>query len=270
MNIWKTGALTAALVVAAGAGAAFMPAPSAQDRNREPIARALQLIGRGGQVGVTVRDVAPDDPKASGVIVEDVSKDSPAEKAGIKRDDRIVEFDGERVRSVMQFRRLVQETPEDRKVAIVLQRGSERVTANLTPQRRGGSFYFGDDLLPPAPMPAVPPRPPRAFSLDGFRGEDFTFRSGDGRLGLSVESLTDQLREYFGVKHGVLVRTVRPDSPAAKAGVKAGDVVTAVNGRHVEDPSDVSDAVRKLEGGGDLTIEVSRDRKPQTLKGKLD
>ena len=274
MNVWKTGALAGALVIAASAGAAMAPAPRAQSRDREPIARALQIIGRGAQIGVTVRDLEGDEGKqGGGVIVDEVRQGSPAEKAAMKRGDRIVEFDGERVRSVAQFRRLVQETAEGRSVSIVVQRDGQRVTASVTPDRGAGSFYFGDDFLPVPPTPPAAPAPPAVPAIPRFFDRDFgefMFGSGDGRLGVSVESLGDQLRGYFGVKQGVLVLSVREGSPAASAGVKAGDVITSVNGHSVDEPSDVASEIRRMDGGGEFTLEISRDRKTQTLKGKLE
>jgi len=78
------------------------------------------------------------------------------------------------------------------------------------------------------------------------------------------------LREYFGVKDGVLVRSVRNDTPAAKAGLKAGDVITAINGRHVGNPSDLAEALGRVDEGGEISIDISRDHKTQTLKGKLE
>ena len=91
-----------------------------------------------------------------------------------------------------------------------------------------------------------------------------------GRLGVTIETLDTQLAEYFGVKEGVLVKSVAADSVAAKAGLKAGDVITSVNGRHVYDSSDVTRALDRTETNGDLTIDVTRDKKTQTLKGKLE
>ena len=72
------------------------------------------------------------------------------------------------------------------------------------------------------------------------------------------------------MKHGVLVQSVTEDSVAAKAGMKAGDVITSVNGTAVEEPSDVRRALDRLDNQTDLTIEIMRDKKPQTLKGKLE
>jgi len=87
----------------------------------------MVLDGRGAQLGVMVIDV---DPKAApgGVKIDEVNDDSPAEKAGIKAGDIVVDYDGERVRSARQFTRLVQETPEGRSVAIGIMRDGKKQT----------------------------------------------------------------------------------------------------------------------------------------------
>src|SRR5919197_5857745 len=129
MRVWKSAALTGAFVVAI-TGAVVTTVVHAQGRERAPRARAFDFIGRGAQIGVTVRDIESDDTKqpSSGVIVDEVEGDSPAEKAGFKAGDTVIEFDGERVRSVRQFTRLVRETPVGRKVQAVLLRNGQRVT----------------------------------------------------------------------------------------------------------------------------------------------
>jgi serine protease Do len=85
-----------------------------------------------------------------------------------------------------------------------------------------------------------------------------------------MEDLDTQLAEYFGVKEGVLVKSVADGSAASKAGLKAGDVITAINGRHVYDSSDITRALDRVESNGEFTLDVTRDRKMQTLKGKLE
>jgi serine protease Do len=269
MTILRTGVLSGALVLAVGAGAAIAPVAHGQAREREPLVRAMQMIGGDARIGVEVRDADAKD--SSGVVVDDVENDSPAAKAGLKRGDTIVEFDGERVRSVAQFRRLVQETAEGHTVRAVALRDGQRVTVSLTPER--GRMWDGEitrlirPAVPPAPMPpATAARPYLAPSMPGF---EFSVRSNERRLGILTESLTDQLSDYFGVKGGVLVRSVTDDSAAAKAGVKAGDVIVSVNGHHVDDPSDVTEELQRATGD-DFTLDVVRDRKTQTLKGKME
>jgi C-terminal processing protease CtpA/Prc len=90
-----------------------------------------------------------------------------------------------------------------------------------------------------------------------------------GRLGVTVQSMTPELEEYFGAKNGgVLVSSVTQDSPAAKAGLKAGDVITAIDGDRVEDSGDL---VRELNDAtsDDVTISLLRDRKEMTLKASI-
>jgi S1-C subfamily serine protease len=79
-----------------------------------------------------------------------------------------------------------------------------------------------------------------------------------------------QLAEYFGVKDGVLVTSVTTDSPASKAGVKAGDVITTLNGSNVSSPSDLRSRASRLRDGEEFTIGVTRDKKTLTLKGKAE
>ena len=90
-----------------------------------------------------------------------------------------------------------------------------------------------------------------------------------GRLGVSVQSLTPDLQEYFGATNGgALVSSVTKESAAAKAGVKAGDVITSINGRRITDSDDL---VRELDDlTGEVTIVVLRDKKEMTLKATLE
>ena len=91
-----------------------------------------------------------------------------------------------------------------------------------------------------------------------------------GRLGITVDSLSDQLAGYFGTKDGVLVTSVTDNSSASKAGVKAGDIITAIDGTPVSSPSDLSRRTDRLDDGDEFTLDVVRDKKPMTLKGKVE
>jgi serine protease Do len=297
MNAWKTAAAAAALVGVAGAGAAFLPAAHAQSPARATASRALEVLGtRGSQIGASIRDVDDDDAKGArlaaqtGVVIEDVAEESPAAKAGLKKGDVVVEFDGERVRSVRQFTRLVQETPAGRKTQASVMRDGQKVNLTVEPRESNGFNLFGDldavrafgDLgrdfnfavpVPPAPpaRPArpgipAPPAPPAAPFPDM---ETFIWRSGNG-LGITTGDLSDQLAAYFGTKEGVLVTSVADNSAAAKAGVKAGDVITSFNGTDVTAPSDLRRRVQRLQDGDEFTVGVVRDKKALTLKGKLE
>ena len=109
MNLSRQIVLAGALVVTAG----LTPAGVAHGQSR-----TLIQFGRGSHLGVTVQDPEQSDKKdlKAGVVVESVDAGGPADKAGIKTGDAILEFDGERVRSVRQFQRLVDESPSGRAV----------------------------------------------------------------------------------------------------------------------------------------------------------
>jgi serine protease Do len=281
MKVWTTSAVTLAVVTAAGIGAALAPVARGQDvewsfGDQPSIVQVL--TGGGSQIGVSVSDIDSEGakrlklPNVSGVLIEDVQEDSPASKAGIKASDVVVEFDGERVRSMRQFTRLVQETPADRQVTAVVMRDGQRVSLSVQPRVadnwKGFREFsrFGDLLPPPPPPPAKPPSPPSVRVLPKLDRWYVT----TGRLGITVESLSDQLAEYFGTKDGVLVTSVTDNSTASKAGLKAGDIVTAINGNTVSTPSDLSRRTVHLEDGDEFTLDVVRDKKPMTLKGKVE
>jgi len=229
------------------------------------------LGGSGSQIGVSIRDLNADELKRKtdvGVVVEDVETDSPAQKAGLKAGDIVVEFDGERVRSARQFMRLVQETPAGRPVSVAVSRDGQRVPLTVQP-RTGGSFRFFDGSSDSVPaMPKI--APPMVLKRDAFPPSFEYLVGGSGQLGVSVSELSPQLSEYFGTKEGVLVTTVRDNSNASRAGLKAGDVITSLNGGTVTTAADLRRRAQRLEGGDEFTLAIVRDRKPMTLKGKVE
>jgi serine protease Do len=295
MNAWKMAAVAAALLVASGAGAAFLPPVHGQSPTRAVAPRALEILGgRGSQIGVTIRDVEDEDAKAGklaaqgGVVIEDVAEDSPASRAGMKKGDIVVEFDGERVRSVRQFTRLVQETPAGRKAQASVVRDGQRINVTVEPRESNGLNVFGDldgarvlrdfgrdfplDIPAPPARPArpatpVPPAPPATPAFPDI--ESFVWRSGNG-LGITVSDLSDQLAAYFGVKDGVLVTSTVDNSAASKAGIKAGDIITSFNGSDVVGPSELRRRIQRLQDGDEFTVGVVREKKSLTLKGKAE
>lgn len=281
MNLWKMAGLTMALVGAAGFGAALAPVAEGQTvrvvtpRSVTPAA-AVQVFGFGGRIGVSVRDVETGDATAkgaTGVIVESVEEESPAAKAGFRKGDLVVEFDGERVRSVRQFQRLITETPEGRTVPAAVQRDGQRVTLNVTPRASGALRAFEGDswraLEELRSLPRPSPRPAPRAEVPRPNIETFMW-SGSSQLGMTVTDLSSQLAEYFGTKDGVLVSAVRDDSAAARAGVKAGDVITTINGNSVTNAIELRRRIQRIEAGEEFTLDIVRDKKPMTLKGKVE
>jgi serine protease Do len=284
---WRTAAIALAVVVTAVIGPATGPVVRGQSessREKPKVARAFQLIGGPASwIGVSVKDVDQDDLKRAkltnpgGAIIEDVSAESPAAMAGLKEGDVVVEFDGERVRGTRQFSRLVQETPAGRKVPMTIVRDGQRSTMTIEPREGDGFRYLGsfdrfDELRDVWPVPitpkVAPPAPPKPPSLPNFF-DDFAGR-GNTRLGVTVGELSPQLAQYFGTKEGVLVTSVYDNSVAAKAGMKAGDVITSFNGVDVTSPIDLRRRMSRLDDGEEFTVGIMRDRKAMTIKGKLE
>jgi len=270
MNRWKVAAASvgaAAVVVAIG----LVPVVRGQERSdrHAPRERVIRLADWfGGQIGVTVHD----GDSTGGVVVDRVREGSPAEKAGIKEQDVIIDFDGERVRSARQFSRLVDETAEGRAVKMTILRSGQRLALDVTPEARP----FG--RVVPAPLerfrtPELPeiPAMPRMREFDRrLLPEIEIWSSRAGRLGVQIEDVQDQLADYFGVKTGALVTSVAEDTPAARAGIKAGDVITKVNGEAVEGSADVRRQLRRVDPGKEFQIDVVRDRKPLPFKVTLE
>jgi S1-C subfamily serine protease len=119
------------------------------------------------------------------------------------------------------------------------------------------------------PRPPTPPRPAPAPRAPTPLFESFVYRTGT-TLGVTLGDMSSQLADYFGAKDGALVTAVSENSVAAKAGVKAGDVITAINGEEVRSPSDVRRVTQRLTAGAEVTIDVVRDKKKVTLKGKME
>lgn len=88
--------------------------------------------------------------------------------------------------------------------------------------------------------------------------------NGIPQIGVGVFYLTDQLEQYFGVEHGILINNVRPDSPAAKAGLKAGDVIVEMDGQPVNGSFGLINAFKE-KNAGDVALKIVRDRKSLTF-----
>jgi len=93
-----------------------------------------------------------------------------------------------------------------------------------------------------------------------------------GRIGVAVQDVNAQLAQSFGLDrpHGALVSAVEKDSPAAKAGVKAGDVILAVNGHDIDRVGDLRNQVSQTKPGTTAELRVWRDGKENTLKAQVD
>ena len=216
-----------------------------------------------GYVGVRLRDVAPADvrdlnlPREAGVYVEEVWADSPAAGADLRAGDVIWTFATFSVVSVKQFRRLLSEIPPGREVQVEAIRVGERLKKTVQ-IRQGELARHGRSEVKGPPEHAEAMRDFH-FEIPPPSGRHFFFFSDRPRLGIKGGNLTEQMGEFLGVpeKKGVLVMEVLKDSPAEKAGLKAGDVIVSVDERAVSSLQDLS---RQLDSGGH-DLEVVSDKR---------
>jgi membrane-associated protease RseP (regulator of RpoE activity) len=231
----------------------------------------------GPRLGVQLEDLTAEKARelkttgVYGVLVRDIEANSPAAKAGIAKDDVIVEFAGEQVRSAAQLRRLVQETPPDRSVSIQVLRAGQAKT--LTAKMEATTRPIpGAQAVPLPPMPPEVPDAPDFFNFE-IPGPNALMYRPSGSLGISGDDLTRQLADYFGVKQGkgVLVREVVVGSAAEKAGVKAGDVIVKVNDTEVGSVPELRRALPKASAEKQkVTLTIVRDRHEQTISVELE
>lgn len=250
----------------------------AQKRESAEAGRAVVTRTDGaGQawLGVRLEDVTVDRardlklPGEYGAIVSEVKQDSPAAKAGLKENDVILEFAGERVRSAAMLRRLIKETPPDRTIPLKVSHDGQMHTASATLEARHVAFA-GSRI-------EVPEIPDQVIEIPHIKMPEFHFGFGGPRLGVSADDLTSQLAEYFGVKQGkgVLVREVNPGSPAEKAGLKAGDCIVRVGSKEVGSVGDLHGALADQAGDSsagkrEVELTVVRNRHEQTIKVELE
>jgi serine protease Do len=264
-----TSLFTALLLVASAALA--QPEPPKPPKPPKPV-KILVQAAPSGFLGVGVAEIDAERVKAlhlkeeRGVEVKSVDDDSPAAKAGVKVGDVIVEYNGQRVEGDEQFVRLVHETPVGRQAKLLIWRGGATQTLTATVGvRSGNSFFWNDDdgikhlQSQMRQMEIHMPDTPRPLMSWQSR-----------TLGVESESLNAQLAEYFGVKEGVLVRSVMKGTAAEKAGFKAGDVIVKVGDQKVTTPRDITNALRSPPPAKGFSITISRDRKEMTVNVTIE
>lgn len=289
MSRWTgVGVGMAALAfVALAAGPVLKAADEAPGKPREKKqAFAYRAFGGGAHLGVTLED-----REQPGAVVKEVRPDTPAAKAGLQPGDVIVRYQGDRVEGAAALARMVRETPAGRHVEIEVERNGSTQTLSATLEKGRGMHRWAEGLhggdvgdfdievpeIPDMPdvseMPLVPPIPPMPHGGEHAEGFRRLFRESGGarKLGIQYQEISGQLAEYFklGEERGVLVSEVEKDGPAAKAGLRAGDVILKFNGSPVTDSRTLRDQVRKAEAGSEATLTVSRDGRSLELRVKL-
>ncbi|MFN2399773.1 MAG: PDZ domain-containing protein [Gemmatimonadaceae bacterium] len=205
-------------------------------------------------------------------FIEAVEPRSPAYRAGVEAGDLLLAVAGKDLRGGIEPLTLLR---PGTKLPIRVKRDDETVNLTLTVQRRPDRAFSYRIETPEAteidsrPEIAVPPAPrqPMIAPMPPLPGVRWSSNSESGViLGAEVRIL-GELKDYFGVNEGVLVLHVDPRTPAARSGLKDGDVIVNVDGRAV---TTVRGLMRSLEGAEDRSIELQvvrkKERKTVTLK----
>jgi serine protease Do len=212
----------------------------------KPIIQQLRTTGKvtRGWLGVSIQPLTPELAKSfgltatQGALVASVTDDSPAARSGLRPGDVIVRYDGKPVDSPRALPLLVANTEVGRAVDLgVIRDGALqvlRVAVGTAPDTREAR--------------ATPGAPP----AEGRTTE---------RLGLELQELTPEIARRLGVKdeRGVVVTEVRPDSPAAQAGLAAGDVIREVNRQPVRGLEDVDRGMARAGTEKQILLRIERE-----------
>ncbi|HLG16552.1 MAG TPA: trypsin-like peptidase domain-containing protein [Blastocatellia bacterium] len=174
----------------------------------------------------------------SGVLVRDVSGNTPAAKAGLRSGDVITSFDGTKVKAPRELTDAVAATPVGKSVNV----------------------EFFRDGQPQSETIEIAERPPnlRAANIEPERGGNEAHAS---RLGITAQTVTPETSERMQLKiaSGAFVTSVRPGSPAAEAGIKHGDTIHRVDRTEVKRIEDLLAAEKSLKDGDEIAVQVERN-----------
>ncbi len=182
---------------------------------------------------------------ATGIVVREVTPDSPAAKAGVKKGDRIVKLDDQEIPNIETFfRTITPKKPGDKFNLVVLRDGKEQslsVTLGERPARETPAILGGPGQRRPA------------------------------FLGVQTLALTPEMKQKLNVEveAGAVVAEVVPHSPAATTGLKRDDVITGFEDQTIKTPKALRNAIQKTEPGKEVTLQVFRGKEKLTIKAKL-
>lgn len=229
-----------------------------------------------GWLGVGITDLDEKKRESLGVgkehvvIVTEIYEDSPAEEAGIQTGDLIVSMSGNDVTSTKQLIALVGGMDPYTKLEIELLRDGKKVVKNVVLGVRPHHFVFGDEGEHLSGLRGL-----AALGILGLEGLEALGKlddmfiprvdigmgwAGKGRLGVYVDDLSEGLAEYFQIPggNGVLVEEIVEDSPAAAAGIEAGDVIIKIGDTVVANTDELVDAISDMAADTETPIVIIR------------
>ncbi len=213
-----------------------------------------------GWLGARISEVTADKvkelklPAERGVVLGKIVPDSPAAKAGLNEGDVVTEINGQRVEGTEQFRRMIREIPAGRAAQFTVWRDGRAQSMEVTLGKAEMRHSTRTFVAPAAPGNFAIEIPDMPEVGNIFEGGPWV-TSSRTRLGIDAENLDGEFGNYFGAPEGegILVRGVFPDTPAAKAGLKAGDAITSVNDQRVRSV-------------GELRAKISGKQQNKTIK----
>lgn len=277
--------LIAASMVVAASGQTSPEAKKDAERGAQTFAFAM---GGGSYLGVQTTEVDKDNftkfglSSVRGVAVEKVMENSPAAAAGLLANDVIVRINNDEVTSARKLTRLISEIAPDHQVTLTVLRGGseQQITATLgkrpAPAFGDGNFTFSvPEFKGKFDMPDLkgleeklknlPRGNSQVFTFPGGEGRSMVWRAGESRMiGIGVTQLTKQLAEHFKVESGVMINSVRENSPAARAGLKAGDIIVELDGKAIKGDYDLIRGINEKKEG-DVQVTIMRDGRRQTI-----
>lgn len=241
-----------------------------------------------GYLGVMLQDISGSMAKAlqlgkdKGVLINDVVDDSPAAAAGLEAGDVILEFDGKEISGSKSLTKAVRATsPGDEVALTILHNGTRQATHVELGKAKARRFTYSFDTDSDAPDVEFFGHGDHAGHGNVWVDDDGGERkvivitdkddSDRGFMGVELDNLNDQLGEYFGAKDGkgALISKVSDDSPAAAAGLRAGDVILKVDGEEIDDAGDVHEAMADTEPEQEIEVAILRKGKKKTVKVTL-
>ncbi len=278
--------VTLAILAIAAAAITIAPrAARAQAQELAPIfedaSSLLAHASAAGYLGVDVTDVDADKAQAlklkdvRGAVITLIDHDAPAGQIGLKVNDVILAISGQNVDGAEALRRILRGIPPGHKVSLEISRDGNIQTlavqlADHKEMEKDIWNRIGLDADGIAPV-----QPPGMGILAGggsapvSSGFHMSLFTGTLNVGAMVEPLTSQMSEYLGVQGGLMVKQVAHKSEAAKAGLKAFDVILKVGSDSIATSADWDRSLRS-NVGKPVQVTILRDRKQQTLTLQVD
>jgi serine protease Do len=190
-----------------------------------------------GWLGIMIQDITPELAKSfgiksdKGVLISEIVKGSPAEKAGLLRGDVIIRFEGKEIESAHRLSQLAAAIPPDTLTKIDLLRNGQKKTISLK-------------------IGTMPEESQKIVSTEE-----------ESDWGMMVQELTPQLAQQLGLEPqttGVVISSIKEGSPGAEAGLRPGDLITEVNRAAVSNLSDYQQALQNVKKGEHLLLLIKR------------